>query len=127
MALPPSNPHKKGEHVFNDIPGSMENALESVPTAERVKSVALVQRFGPLRLADLAQTSASLDRLRRESVLIQARTVVAPATGLHNDANSKNYSQARLRLEAALMDVVVNTGSLIWEKKTEAKQLISGV
>jgi hypothetical protein len=117
MALPGSNPHKKGEHVFNDVSGSVENSLESVLSAERVKSVALVQRFGPLRLGDLTQTNTALDRLRRDSILVQARTIVAPATGLHNDANSRSYSQARLKLESALSELVVNIATLIWKKR----------
>jgi len=111
------NPHKKGEHVFNDISGSVENALESVLSAERVRAVALVQRFGHLRVPDLTQTSMSLDRLKQDSILSQARTVVAPATGLHNDANSRSYSKARVSLETALSEAIVAMGVLIWKKK----------
>jgi hypothetical protein len=117
MASTGWNPHKKGEHVFNDISGSLENSIDSVLLAEQVKSVALMRRFGSLRLASLTQTCASLDRLRRDPILVQGRTVVAPATGLHNDANSRAYSEARLKLEMALLETVVNVGVLIWKKK----------
>jgi hypothetical protein len=117
MASSGWNPHKKGEHVFNDISGSVENALESVLSAERVRAVALVQRFGHLRVPDLTQTSMSLDRLKQDSILSQARTVVAPATGLHNDANSRSYSKARVSLETALSEAIVAMGVLIWKKK----------
>ena len=117
MASSGWNPHKKGEHVFNDISGSVENAFEAVLSAERVRAVALVQRFGQLRLPDLSQTSTSLDRLKQDSILSQARTVVAPATGLHNDANSRSYSRARVNLETALSEAIVAMGVWMWKKK----------
>jgi hypothetical protein len=59
----------------------------------------------------------SLDRLKQDSILSQARTVVAPATDLHNDANSRSYSKARVSLETALSEAIVAMGVLIWKKK----------
>ena len=44
MSSPGWNPHKKGEHVFNDIAGSLDNAFTSALKADSIKFVTLVNR-----------------------------------------------------------------------------------
>jgi hypothetical protein len=117
MASPGLNPHKKGEHVFNDLSGSLDNALSNALRADSVKTVALVGRFSELRLADLPNTTSCLNRIRQDRILTQARTVVAPATGLHDDPNSKIYGIAKKKLEDTFSAIIVATGALIWKKK----------
>jgi hypothetical protein len=114
MASPGWNPHKKGEHVFNDIAGSLENAFTSALKTPRANSLILINRFGPL---NLPQTALGLLNFNQDRILAQARTVVAPATGLANDLNSRTYGNARLKLGRVLSDVVINTAGLIWKQK----------
>jgi hypothetical protein len=117
MSSPGLNPHKKGEHVFNDIAGSVENALLLAIRTDRGNSLVLTNRFGQMVLSQFPQTSSAVDRIRRDPVLIQARTVVAPPTGIDSDANSRVYGDARLKLERILSDAVIATADLIWKKK----------
>ena len=78
MSTPGWNPHKKGEHVFNDIAGSVGNAFDTALSLNRANSLMLTGPHGPLRMWDLPGTSAALDRLRRDVVLAAARAVVSP-------------------------------------------------
>jgi len=64
MASTGFNPHKKGEHVFNDISGSLDNALANALRADHVKTVALVGRYPELRFGDFPKTGSGLDRIR---------------------------------------------------------------
>lgn len=134
MASPGWNPHKKGEHVFNDIAGSLENAVTSALTAERAQSLILEHQHGILKRQDAPLTFALLDSVGRDQILLRARTVVAPATGIHNDPNSRSYSDAKLKLERILSDLVISTADLIWKKKPrsnssfkEFEHIVSGV
>ena len=112
------NPHKQGEHVFNDIGGSLANAVEGALAAERLRFFSMWSRFGPIVPAlDLPSTAAALDSIARDPVLVQARTVAAPATGVHDDANSQLYGSARARLERCLADLAYSAADLAWKKK----------
>ena len=111
------NPHKKGEHVFNDIAGSVGNAFAAALELRRAKSLTLSGPHGRLRLSDLPRTSSAIDHLRRDSILIEGRTVVAPASGIVADTNSGLYGRARLDLERELSGLVVQTATLIWRRK----------
>lgn len=113
---PAFNPHKKGEHVFNDFSGSLDNAVASALKTDSVKRVALVGRFPELAMTDLPKTTSCLDRVRQDRTFIQARTVVAPATGIHNDPNSTKYGNARKALEDALSSIIVTTGVMLFKQ-----------
>jgi hypothetical protein len=117
MSAPGWNPHKKGEHVFNDIAGSLENALTAALATEKAHSLTLSTRHGNLELFDFPQTRSALDRFRNDHILVDARTIVAPASGMHDDINSRTYSAAKLKLEGALSEIVVDTAALLWKKK----------
>lgn len=134
MSTSASNPHKKGEHVFNDIATSIGNAFEAALSCNRANSLLLTGPFGPLRLADVPGTASALEQLRRDPVLAEARTVVAPATGTVNDENSRLYSAAKMQLERLLSDLVVSTAALLWKKKPrsgssfhEFESIVSGM
>ncbi len=135
MSSPPGwNPHKKGEHVFNDIAGSLENAFLSALTPEQGHSLLLVGRYGSLRVHDVPQTITLLKVLQQDRILLEARTVVAPASGVHDDPNSRIYSEAKLKLERALSEIVVSTAALLWKKKPrpnssfhEFESIVAGV
>jgi hypothetical protein len=134
MVPPPVNPHKKGEHVFNDIAGSIANAFQAAIDSSRLNGLILPGPYGPLRLEELRQTTEGIERFRRDRILIEARTIAAPATGIVNDANSRSYSDAKLRLEQALSDTVAAKAAFIWSKKPrsnssfqEFEQVVKGL
>jgi hypothetical protein len=66
----------------------------------------------------------SLDRLKQDSILSQARTVVAPATDLHNDANSRSYSKARVSLENGPFGGHRRYGRIDLEEEADVQQLV---
>src|SRR5579872_2866019 len=108
MFTPLPNLHKKGEHVFNDIAGSVQNAFETALSLNRAGSLILTGQFGPLQLSDLGSTSAGIQQLNQDEILAEARTIVSPATGAINDRNSQLYSQAKKNFEEHLSDIVVS-------------------
>jgi hypothetical protein len=109
--------HKKGNTYFNDLAGSLENALTSALRTERESSLVLKDRHGELRLQSLPRTMACLERLRRDTILAQARTVVGPSNGMHNDVNSRSYGDARLNLERVLSEAILTTAAFIRKKR----------
>jgi hypothetical protein len=117
VSAPGSNPHKQGEHVFNDLATSAQNAVEAALGSNRFNALVLTARHGPLRLSDLPQTRLSLERLAGDPVLLEARSVTAPATGEHDDPNSLFYGRARQDLERALADLIESTAALLWRRK----------
>jgi hypothetical protein len=115
------NPHKKGEHVFNDIAGSFENAINAALTASRANSLILSGPHGPLRLSDFPSTTAGLRKLQKDPILTEARTVVAPATGNVSDNNSRIYGDAKAHFEGLLRELVSGTAALLWKKKPRSR------
>lgn len=113
----PVNPHKQGEHVFNDIAGAVRNAFEAALRLDRAGSLMLTGPYGPVRLFDLPAASAAIGAIAADPVIAQARTVVAPATGVESDFNSASFGQARLHLEQVLSEVVLSTAVFLWRKK----------
>jgi hypothetical protein len=98
----------------------LENALSTALATDRARSSTLAGVHGSLELKHLPLTSSALDGFRRDSILAQARTIVAPASGVHDDHNSKTYSAAKLALEKTLAEIVVSAAILIWKKKPRA-------
>ena len=117
MSSSGGNFHKKGEHVFNDIAGSLENAFIAALGNTNANSLVLMEQFGPLNLYDFPRTSRGIDRFNQDPILTQARTIVAPATGLIDDSNSRNYGDAKRRLEQVLLDAVEGTADLMWRRR----------
>lgn len=111
------NPHKQGEHVFNDIGASLSGSFRAAMQTDRAKPLVLSDQFGSLELDQLPQTVFGLSRFQRNPILLQARTIVAPPSGLQDDRNSKVYGWATSRLEEALSNLFVRNAALSWIKK----------
>ncbi len=114
------NPHKQGEHVFNNIAGSFENAMISALKSETLLSYVLTKRFGALELREFPGTLSLIGRIQQDPILARARTVTAPATGIISDPNSKTFGHATVRLEHALAAAAASTGNWTWMKKPQS-------
>lgn len=113
------NLHKKGEHVFNDIAGSLYNAIGEAAALRGLESLALIGRFGRLDLQKLPRTGAALIPLLEDPVLIGGRSVTAPAHGIENDENSILYGLARIHLSACLRQITEVAADLAWKTHHE--------
>jgi hypothetical protein len=111
------NPHKKGEHVFNDLAGSVANAFKRAIGFERAKSMLLVGPYGPLSKRDLPVSFGWVTVIRLDPILLQSRTLVAPANRLHDDKNSIEYGRAKTQFETTLCRTVEAIASLAWKRR----------
>lgn len=112
----PDNFHKKGEHVFNDISGSVENAFITALGLAKANSLLVTGPNGTLSLRDIPLTEAGITGLHRDPILMTGRTIVAPPTGIEDDANSQSYSRAKMSLELALHSIVESLAMLAWKQ-----------
>jgi hypothetical protein len=111
------NPHKKGEHVFNDIAGSVVNAFARAIAIGRANSLLLTGPYGPLSKRDLPISFGWVNNISVDEILILGRTLVAPPSGIQDDANSRTYGKARTDLELALSQIVEATASLTCKRR----------